>query len=156
MEREQVKKILVFCRNIDGEMTYNKKQLKEYEDTYYSMSGGGNLDGMPRSKYKTSSPTESAAFNIPDSASAEMRDLRGTIERLAALKAAILHELNKLTLPQKSILHDFYIKDLQWVQISVRVHYSGTQCKKIRNRALDNLAKHFDKNELIKNFNYPY
>lgn len=156
MEREQVKKILIFCRDIDGEMSYNKKQLKEYEDTYYSMSGGGTLDGMPRSKYKISSPTESAALNIPDSASAAMRDLRGAIEQLSTLKAAILQELNKLTLPQKNILHAFYIQGLQWVRISVQVNYSGTQCKKIRNRALDNLAKNFDKNELIKNFNYPY
>lgn len=155
MEREQVKKILIFCRDIDGEILYSKKQLNGYEEKYYGMSGG-TIDGMPRSKYKTSSPTESAALNIPDSASVTMRDLRGGIEQLSTLKAAILQELNKLTLPQKNILYAFYIQGLQWVRISAQVNYSETQCKKIRNRALDNLAKHFDKSERIRNFNYPY
>ena len=155
MEREQAKKILLFCQDINGEISLSKRVLQDYEDRYYSIGGSGNLDGMPRSKYKTSNPTESAALNIPDSASTAMCDLRSQIENLAALNAAILQELNKLPLTQKSILYDFYIQGLQWVQISVRVHYSETQCKKIRNRALDNLTKYFSKNELIKNFNYP-
>ncbi|GHU42242.1 hypothetical protein FACS1894111_05850 [Clostridia bacterium] len=155
MEREQAKKILIFCRSIEGEMSYNRKRLREYEEAYYTRSGRGGIDGMPKSKYKTSSPTEITAMNIPDSASGKMRDLRIRIEQLADLKAEIMKELDRLTLTQKSILHDFYILGMQWVQISERIHYSGTQCKKIRNRAIDNLAKSFDKNGYIKNFNYP-
>lgn len=155
MERKQVKEALKFCRDIDGETKMRKRVLQNYEDTYYAMSGGGTLNDLPRAKYRTSSPTESAAINIPDSASAAMHDLRAQIEQLADLKAAILRELNKLPLLQKNILYDFYISGLQWVQISVRVHYSETQCKKIRNRALDNLGEFFSQNALIKNFSYP-
>jgi hypothetical protein len=154
MEREKVKLILAFCRDIDGEIKLNMRMLQDFEDKYYT-SGGGGLDGMPRTKHRTSDPTPAVALNVPDSASAVMRDLRADIERLAALNAAILSELNKLPLPQKSIIYDFYITGLQWVQISGRAHYSATQCKKIRNRGLDNLAKHFVKNDMIKNFNYP-
>jgi hypothetical protein len=155
MKREQAKRILLFCRDIDGEIAMNRRVLRDFEDRYYTMGGGGTLDDMPRSKHKVSSPTESAVLNIPESASEEMHDLRTEMENLAALHAAILKELNKLSLTQKTILYDFYISGLQWVQIEERVHYSGTQCKKIRNRALDNLAKNFSANALIKNFNYP-
>lgn len=155
MEREQVKRILLFCRDIEGEMSLNNSLLRDYEEQYYSMGGGGQNDGMPKSKYKASSPVEALALNIPESASAAMSELRRNAERLCALQAAILSELNKLPLHQKTILHDFYIKDLKWVRISAHVNYSETQCKKIRNRGLDNLAWHFTQNDLILNFNYP-
>jgi len=155
MEREKVKKVLLFCRDIDGEIRITRNVLQDYEDAYYTSGGAGSLDGMPRSKYRTSNPTQNTALNIPDSASVAMNELREDLESLAALKAAILRELNKLPLHQKSILYDFYIKGLQWVQISVRVNYSATQCKEIRNRGLDILGKNFRKNKLIKNFNYP-
>ena len=154
MEREKVKKILLFCRDIDGEIKLTTKQLQDYEDAYYT-SGGGSLDGMPRAKYKTTNPTQAAALNVPAYISGEMRNLEAHIERLAELKAAILQELNKLPLCQKSILYDFYIKGLQWVQISVRVNYSPTQCKNIRNSGLDILGHYFQKNQAIKNFTYP-
>ena len=155
MEREKVKKILLYCRDIDGAIKYNAKVIKDYEDAYYSAGGGGTLDGMPKSKYKTSSPTEAVALNVPDFVRGEIAALQERNERLAKLKAAILQEINQLSLPQKNVLYDFYIRGLQWVQISARIHYSPTQCKKIRNRGLDSLAKHFTINPLIQNFNYP-
>lgn len=155
MERDEVKKILLFCRDIDGEILLNKRLLQDYEDRYYSMGGGGTLDGMPKSKYKTTSPVETVVLNIPDSASKAMNELRKKNETLCELKDAILRELNKLPLFQKTIIYDFYIRGLQWVQISGQIHYSETQCKKIRNRAIDNLACQFTKNEFIKKFNYP-
>jgi len=155
MEREKVKNILQFCRGIDGEIKYNAKLIQDYEDCYYNTGGGGTLDGMPKSKYKTSSPTEAVALNVPDFVRGEIADLQKQNERLGKLKTAILQEINKLSLSQKSILYDFYIQGLQWVQIAARIHYSETQCKKIRNRGLDNLAKQFIKIPLIVNFNYP-
>ena len=107
---------------------------------------------MSRSKYKASNPTQAAALNIPDLASAAMNELRQDIETLAALKVAILQELNGLPFIQKSILYDFYIKGLQWSKISSQAHYSITQCKNIRNIALDKLSLHFAKNNIIINF----
>ena len=154
MEREKTKKVLLFLKDIDGEISHNNRMIKDYEDRYYTMDSG-TLDGMPKSKYKTSSPTEITAVNIPESASVALCGLQKQNEQLYKLKYAIIQELNKLPLSQKTILYDFYIQGLQWVQISERVYYSGTQCKKIRNRGLDNLAKYFIKNRLIKNFNYP-
>jgi ArpU family phage transcriptional regulator len=155
MEREQTKRILLFCRDIDGEIFYYQKQLQAYEDKYYSMSSGSLTESYIKSRNKVSRPTEAAALNISDAESAAMHDLRAQIEQLAALKTAIYAELNKLPLPQKSILHDFYIRRLQWVQISSQVHYSEAQCKRIRNSGLDKLANNFQKNALIKNFIYP-
>ena len=154
MERERVKSILRFCRDIDGEIKHNAKIIQDYEDRYY-LPGGGTLDGMPRSKYKTSSPTETVALSIPDFVRGEVCSLNEQNEQLGNLKAAIMQEINKLSLHQKTILYDYYIRGMQWVQISTRIHYGTTQCKKIRNRGLDNLANNFSKIPLIANFNYP-
>ena len=156
MEREKVKKILIFCRDVDGEIKLNEKMIQDYEDTYYiADSGGGDLNSGIRSKNKISTPTEITALNVPDFVRGEIRALRELNLQLGALKAAILHELNGLPLHQKTILYDFYIKGLQWVQISGRVNYSATQCKNLRNRGLEILAQNFNGNDLIKNFNYP-
>ena len=156
MEREIVKKILLFYRDVDGEIKYNAKIIQDYEERYYTAAIGETLkESFINSRNKVTKPTEATALNVPDFVSATIRELQAANERLAALKTAIMHEINKLPLHQKSILYDFYIKGLQWVQISGRIHYSPTQCKKIRNRGLDNLAKGFVKNSLIKNFNYP-
>lgn len=155
MEREQAKKILLFFKDIDGEIAYNRNAIRQYENTWYDVIGGGTLDGMPKGKNHVSNPVQAIALNIPEGISEEMRELEAAVERLAALQSAIVKELNKLPLQQKSILYDFYIRGLQWVQIAGRVHYSETNCKKIRNRGLENLARNFDRNSTIKNFNYP-
>ena len=154
MEREKVKEILLFCRDIDGEIKLMGRIMKRYEDKFYSTSS--TLEGLPHGKYRTGNPTATAALNIPGNVAAEMRKLEDNIEQVTKLKVAILQELNKLPLLQKSIIYDFYITGLQWVQISSKVHYGTTQCKKIRNRGLDNLAQYFNKNDLIKKFNYPF
>ena len=155
MDRDKAKKILLFCRDIDGEIAMKKRVLQDYEETYCTANGGGVFDGMPRGKNnKTTSPTETTALNIPDSASSAMRGLRAEIEKLSALQTAILKELGKLPLAQKNILYWFYIKGHQWSQVMEQVHYSGTQCKRMRTRGLDNLAKLFAKSGLIKNFDY--
>jgi DNA-directed RNA polymerase specialized sigma24 family protein len=152
MERERVKKILLFCRDIDGEIKLRRRILQDYESAYYTSGGGGGMiDGMPRSKYRAGNPTETAAINIPGAISAAMHGLRATIEELADAKAEILKELEKLPLAQKSVLYDFYVLGKQWGQIAARVNYGATQCKKIRNRALDNLGGRFEKNDRIKN-----
>lgn len=155
MERETVKQILVFFKTIDNEIAYNARIVADYEEQYYSVSGGRLMDGMPKSKYKISNPTESTVLNIPDSVSAHMRELNAEINGLGKLKKAVLSELNKLPFLQKSIIYDFYIQGFQWVQISGRIHYSPTQCKNIRNRGLDKLGKHFSHNKTISSFNYP-
>jgi len=154
MDREKVKNILYFYRDIDGEIKYNSKIIQDYEDEYYT-AGGGTLDGMPNNKYKKSSSVEKIALEIPDFVSVRIQELQAENERLGKLKIAISQEIGKLKLRQKSIVYDFYIQGLQWVQISARRFYSDRQCRNIRNRGLDNLAKIFSKNPLINNYNYP-
>lgn len=155
MEREKVIKILKYYNDIDGHIVFARSALEEYEDKYYGLHGGNPLGGIPSKSGNISNPTESAVLNIPDSASQKMNDLRAEIEHLGKLQAAILTELGKLPLLEKNILTYFYFNNFKWVQIAKRVNYSETQCKKIRNKALDKLGVLFDQNELIKNFSYP-
>lgn len=155
MERENVKKILKYYNDIDGNISFARGALQDYEDRFYSLRGGG-FGGISSKTNKISNPTETAALNIPDSASRKMDELRKEIEQLYRLQADIFTEICKLSLVEKNIIVGFYIRKRQWVQISRQVHYSETQCKKIRNVALGKLGDFFDKNELVKNFNYPF
>lgn len=155
MERENVIKILKFYNDIDGHISFARSALKENEEMYYGLHGGSTFGSAAPKTNKISNPTETAVLNIPEPTSRFMSELRSEIERLNELKAAIFAEICKLPLVEKNILTYFYFKGFQWVQISIRVHYSETQCKKIRNKALEKLGGFFEQNELIKNFNYP-
>lgn len=155
MERENVKKILKYYNDIDGHISFARGALQDYEDRFYGLRGSG-FGGIPSKTNKISNPTETAALNVPDSASRIMDDLRAEIEQLYRLQAAIFTEICKLSPVEKNIIVDFYIKKRQWVQISSRVHYSETQCKNIRNVALGKLGNFFDENEFVKNFSYPF
>lgn len=155
MEREKIIKILKYYNDIDGYIAFARSVLEEYEDKYYGLHGGNPLEGISSKSNKISNPTEAAALNIPDSASQTMDKLRTEIKQLGKLQTEILTEICKLQLVEKNILTYFYFKGYQWVQISSRVNYSETQCKRIRNKALKKLSGFFGQNELIKNFNYP-
>lgn len=155
MDRENVKKILKYYADIDGHIVWVRRGLKDYEDTYFGLHSSG-IGGVPSKTNKISNPTEAAVLNIPDSARAKADAWRAEIELLYSLQAEIFTEIGKLALVEKNIIVDFYIKKCQWVQISSRVHYSETQCKKIRNKALEKLGRLFEQNEVVRNFNYPF
>ncbi len=156
MERGEVIKILKYCNDIDGHICFARSELSDYEDQYYGLHGGSAFGSMSTKTNKISNPTEFTVLNIPAHISRRMELLRSEVERLASLKTAILAEIDKLPLVEKNIIDFFYFKGLQWVQISSRVHYSVTQCKKIRNRALEKLGGFFDQNGLVKNFNHQF
>ena len=155
MEREKVKEILKYFADIEGHLEWVRRGVKSFEEQYYGLHSSG-LGGAPSKTNKISNPTESAVLNVPDSVREKIDGWRAEIKQLHSLQTEIINEIGKLPLVEKTILFDFYIKKRQWVQISSSVHYSITQCKKIRNRALKKLGDLFDKNELIKNFNYPF
>lgn len=154
MEREDVKKILKFYNDIEGNIEFTRNWLRDFNDKYYGLHSSGGF-GSGSKTNRISNPTEAAVLNIPDSASRKADDLSAQIERLYALQAAIFTEICKLDLVEKNIIVFFYIKGFQWVQISQRVNYSETQCKKIRNKALEKLGFFFEQNSTVKNFNYP-
>lgn len=155
MERENVIKILKFYNDIDGHIAFARSALEDYEETYYGLHGGNPFGSAAPKTNRISKPTEAAALNIPDSISEKTTELRAEIERLYRLQAEIFSEIFKLPLIEKTVIDDFYIKKRQWVQISRQIHYSETQCKKIRNKALEKLGGFFEQNEVVKNFNYP-
>jgi len=155
MERENVIKILKYYTDIDGHLVFVRGGVKEFEETYFGLHSSG-FGGVSSKTNKISNPTESAVLNIPNFVRAKVDAWRNEIERLNDLQAEIFTEICKLELVEKNIIVDFYIKKHQWVQISSRVHYSTTQCKKIRNRALDKLGGLFEQNPVIKNFNYRF
>lgn len=155
MEREKVIKIIKFYNDIDGHIAFARSALEDHEETYYGLHGGNPFGSAAPKTNRVSKPTEAAALNIPASISEQMNELRTEMDRLYKLQAEIFSAICKLPLGEKTVIVDFYIKKRQWVQISQKIHYSETQCKKIRNRALGKLGDFFEQNELVKNFSYP-
>jgi len=152
MNRAETIKILTRFRDIDGEVKFCRELIADIESRYYEPRLGGALDGMPRAKGGTSSPTEVAALNIPESARREREEAEARIKALCALKSAIMRELDKLDFAEKNILFCFYIRRFRWAKIAAQNHYSTTSCKKLRNQGLNELARAFENNAVITSF----
>lgn len=155
MEKERVFLILSYFRRIDDEIRFNEAEIKEYEDIYYSTIAAQNLDGLPRGKGGFHSATETAALNVPEGVCETLENLRKEIEELRRLKDAIAKEFKRLTYTEKIAVYNHHVKGLQWVQISGQLHYSVRQCQNLRDKGIAKLAKRFERNGTISNFQYP-
>ena len=155
MDKERVVAILGFYRTLDDEIRLKTDEKREIEEQYYSSVSGIQMDGMPKGKGGTSSPTETTALNVPKWASEDLRLLEKECAALQRVKGAIRKELNRLPYIQRVVVLDFYIRGYQWVRISAQVHYSERQCKNIRDDALAKLAKRFDANRTISAYSFP-
>lgn len=154
-EREKVVAILQFYRDIDKTIRLNERIVKNLEEQYYTTLGAVNIDGMPRGKGTPSSPVEQVVLHIPVSVQQTISDAKRENRRLAELKAEIFSELNRLSYHQKEVLLSFYIEGQQWERISERLNYSPRQCRNIRDRGLDALAKKFTRNKIISRYHFP-
>jgi len=150
MERTKVKAILLICRNVDCEISLNKRMIRDIEETYYVANGKSTTESYISSRNLVSRPTEKAALNVPEHVSVSIEDLQQRNQNLLALRGAVLRELNTLPYIQKKVLYDFYINREFWDKIARDVNYSIEQCKRYRNQGLDVLGRKFDTNKKIK------
>lgn len=155
MEKERVFLILSYFRRIDDEIRFNEEEIKEYEDIYYSTIAAQNLDGLPHGKGGFHSVTETTALNVPEGVCETMENLQKEIEELRKLKEAIMEEIKGLAYMEKMTVYNYYVKGLQWVRISEQLHYSVRQCQNFREKGIAKLAKRFERNRTISNFQYP-
>jgi hypothetical protein len=152
MEEERVIAILEYYKNIDGEISFYRKLIKNDEDTYYNTIGAVASDGLPHGKNNISRITENAAMNVPDGVLENMQENEKKISELCQLKAQIIREISRLEFKEKSVIYDFYINNLKWEQVSVRNHYTERQCRNIRDKAIGSLIPKFQKNIYIASF----
>ncbi|MBQ0067609.1 MAG: hypothetical protein KBS60_05470 [Phascolarctobacterium sp.] len=153
MDKDRVIELLEYYKDIDGEVTFCRKILKDYEDQYYNPLAAIQSDGLPKGKNNISRPVENMVLKIPEYVSVEMREYEERVQNLQNLKAQILQEISRLKLKEKSIIFDFYIHGMKWEQVAVRNHYSERQCKNIRDNAIEALVARFQNNKHISNFN---
>lgn len=151
IDKGKVVKLLQFFPEIDGEIRTRKNILSDL-DQYYDTSKAINYDGMPHAKYNVTSPTETAAFNVPDFVSHEIRKYEAQIEELQRVKVEIIKEVSRLKLKQKNVIFGFYFHDMKWEQVAKRTNYSERQCKNIRDEALEKLLEWFKKNKVLAKY----
>lgn len=155
MNKEKVIQIVEFYRDAEKAVRLNERIIKNLEDQYYISISGINLDELPHGKSIVSNPIERVVMNIPKTVSNTIKDLKKQNDKFCKVKAEILKEMNCLTFSQKTIIFDFYIHGYQWERISGQINYSVRQCKNIRNRAVEKLAKRFGINKLILSCHFP-
>lgn len=154
IDKKDVVAILIFYRDIDGEVRFYREMVKELE-SYYDTIGGQSLDGMPKGKNHVSNAVEAVALNLPDGLGENIDHYTAKIGELQALKVEILKEISRLEFRLKSIVTDYYLHGLKWEQVSARNHYSERQCKNIRDAAVVALIKAFGENAIIAGFKIP-
>ncbi len=152
IDKKDVVEILMFYRNIDGEIRLNRDIVKDLEESYYDTIGGQSLDGMPKGKNHISNMVEAVALNVPDGIGEAISGYEAKIAELQALKVEILKEISRLEYRLKSIVTDYYLNGLKWEQVSARNHYSERQCKNIRDAAVKSLVETFGENKIIAGF----
>lgn len=151
MEYEKVVEILELYTQIDKDIRFLRKFIKDMNDEYYTPSTSTNYDGLPKGN-NTSNITEDLAMNVPKGVSAELKESERRIAEYQQLKTEILKEISRLKYKQKTIIFDKYINGLKWEQVAVRNHYTSRQCKNIRREAVNCLAVMFAQNEIISKF----
>lgn len=154
IDKKGVVAILLFYRNIDGEIRYYRDIVKDLE-SYYDTIGGQSLDGMPKGKNHITNVVEAVALNLPEGLGEVVEGYTEKIGELQALKVEILKEISSLEYRLKSIVTDYYLHGLKWEQVSARNHYSERQCKNIRDAAVKSLAETFAENKIIAGFEIP-
>ncbi len=154
MDRSKVVEILMYYRNIDGEIRLYRSIVDDLE-SYYDTIRGQNMDGMPHGSGGGSSVVENTALNLPPDLQKNIDYYNGKISDLHRLKVETLKEVSALEQRLACIVMDYYLHGLKWEQVSVRNHYSERQCKNIRNTAIDSLAQKFGENTVIAGFEIP-
>lgn len=152
INEKDVVEILMYYRNIDGEIRINRDIMRDLEESYYDTIGGQSLDGMPKGKNHITNVVEAVALNIPEGTAEAIESYEAKIAELQALKVEILKEISRLEYRLKSIVMDYYLNGLKWEQVSARNHYSERQCKNIRDAAVKSLVEAFGENKIIAGF----
>lgn len=156
MNKRQTLTVLYFYKDIEHELEENREAIMNLEEEYYTTLSGTNYDGMPKIQSGNGlCKTESAALNISDNEYKLLNDLRKKRAQIYKLKSEIEKELNKLPYASRTVINSFYILSHKWKRISEQISYSERQCKNIRDRSIKQLSNFFEKNEVIKKYNYP-
>ncbi len=151
MEREQVKRIILYCTRIDDEISFSKKLLKECEDLHYSQTTTANYNGAINGKGGISTPVENIVLSVPEEVTLYMEELKRNIGELFVEKVEFHKALHSLEMNHKTILYKYYIQGYSWVKISVQTHYSESHCRRLRNSALDELGRQIEgRKQLLK------
>lgn len=154
MGKDNVIQILDYYKNIDKEIKFNNVIIEDLEEGY-NYIGSSATDNIRYDKNKITKTTEKTALNIGDTVRETLSMTEEQNKNLSKLKIEIFSEVSTLNYIEKVIIIEFYINNKKWEQISEHLNYSIRQCKNIRNKAIENLEKRFDKNNIILKYNFP-
>ena len=116
MARDDVENVLKIYRNCDREISLKQAEIKRIDNAY---------------------------TRPPKEVKRDRQRIEAEIGKLAKMRTAIRRGIDRLPTFEKLVITKFYIEGKSWVQISGQIHYSCTQCKNIRTKAIKTLARYF-------------
>lgn len=149
MERENVVYIIKYFNDIDKNMKFNSGIIKGYEDSYYSPTVTPSYTGGIHGKGGISTPVETMVLSVPEEIEEHIKEIKGENLRFCEEKAEFLKELNNLEYLRKMVIHYFYLKGYSWVKISLKLNYSQSHCRYLRDKALEDFGAVLDGNEIL-------
>lgn len=148
MTREQTIELIKYFPRIGQDIKLN-------EDIKRSLESDWDLDsvvsdGMPRGT-STSDPTGKKGCQMAINGSGEtIRAIEKEIDRLKKLQTEIFRELKILPYYQKQVIYYYYLDGKRWSWVAMKMNYSEKHCRRIRDIAITNLRKVFEKNKYIQ------
>lgn len=140
MEREQVIYIMKYYKDIDRNIKFNQRIIKEYEDVYYSPTVTPSYTGGIHGKGDISTPVERMILSIPQDIERHTNILKKEIQQYREEKIILSETLNRLDFVQKTVLYRFYVNGHSWAKIASELNYSQSNCRKLRDKALEALG----------------
>lgn len=121
--------------------------IKEKSDTYNTLAAY-NINGMPKGKGSFSDPVFSTVENLIDRYDKRIISFTQRINKIIDEKS-IFDEIwnNSLVLSglEKTIIELKYFRYYSWAKIGEKLSYSGKQCQRISNKAIEKLQVAADK-----------
>jgi len=146
MSKKDVIDIIAFYPKISGEIAFYERMKSNIEEKY-GVRGVSVAETPPDGA--VGDPTGRNAERMAESGDGDhLREIEAEVERLQRLRSQIFGALKLLPYYEKQVVWYYYIDGKRWAWIARAVGYSVMQCQRLRDSAIEGLAKSFNENSV--------
>ncbi len=142
MKREEVVELLFnygkhedYLKAISLEMDALKEEIEHYRELT-----AVQYTGMPKTG-GASDPTGEAASYIKDKLEGRLKKLKVNVDEIIKQKEFVEELLNRLTIDERKVIEERYIKGTRWDLIPKILHFERSWCFALRKKAIKKMCK---------------